>query len=108
MASNDPTSTDDGTSDDTFYDTLKDACYQSADVVGDITGAIYGHGGTIVTGDPLKGSAIGAFIGDYVSSHWDDVCDLPENIQAAWTPDSPGECPDPAPAPFSSETSSDD
>ena len=58
---------------------VDEICDGLADIVGEVTGGVYGAGATLATGNVGYGAAVGTTIDNFVSNNWEHVCDLPEN-----------------------------
>lgn len=67
------------TSDDSFWEDAHQTCIDVAEPVGDATNWMYD---TIAArGLPYPvADQVGDFVGGLVQDHWNDVCDLPQNI----------------------------
>lgn len=57
-----------------------DGCEDLAEPIGDITGAVYGTGASVATGNASFGAGVGTIIEDFVTDGWSDVCALPDNL----------------------------
>lgn len=76
---NSPASAASWTSSDTWQE-INSACDGMSSTIGQTTGAIYGYGTDVVTGNPAIGYGVGELVGAFVTENWGHVCDLPAAI----------------------------
>lgn len=68
------------------WNDINSACHDASPYVGAAAGETFAYGAGIATGgNPAAMGATGGVIGDFVTSNWGNVCDLPANIAEAFS-----------------------